>query len=304
MMAMNPYYAMSAKGGNGGWSGKGGSGWGGGGSWVMPGKGGGEQQQQQQRDRALHGIIKSYDDGRGFGFINAPEVPRDIYFKGQGESYTAGMSVAFYLNWAPDGKPQARGVVASFGEGDTSMGTIKSYSSNKGYGFISVPTNPGDVYFKKEFLPEHLQEEELTGRTVQFVIHLAHDGKPQVQQMDFMDGSGPTMPAVKGGGKKRPAPSMGGPIPAGAGAPAKRMKMEPMGGASMMGMEYLEPGTEMEGSVKSFNPKNGWGFIKTNQMSTDVYFKGQYPDIQPGTWVRFNLTYTPDGKPQAQGLQF
>lgn len=289
---MNPMALLFGKGGGGGgWGGswmgggcgggcfKGGGGCGAGG---CGGKGGGGvwKQAAEKRDRALHGVVKNYDDGRGFGFINTPEVPVDVYFKGQGLSFSAGDRVSFYLNYTQDGKPQGRAVSLGFEDGESCQGTVKSYNSAKGFGFVQVPDRPGDVYFKKDCLPSHMQDQQLAGREASFLVHLAPDGKPQVQQMDIVDGHPPPRQGVKRA------------MEGGAYVAAKRTRTE------------ASEGSELEGSVKSYNMTKGFGFIRTPHLPQDVYFKGQHPQATPNSRVRFVLAYTPDGKPQANGLEF
>jgi len=280
-MGMAPGIPMAWSKGGGFGGGCGGKGMGGGGCWKAP-----------ERDRPMHGVVKNFDDNRGFGFIHAPEIPRDIYFQGQGSSFSQGDRVSFYLNYTPDGKPQARGVSPGFTDGESLTGTVKSYNAANGFGFVQVPDRPGDVYFKKECLPAHLQEEVLSGRTATVVVHLAHDGKPQAQQMDVLDGEAPPRQGIKRAavdGVIRPM--------------AKRAKV-----AEDVDDSYVDPsadiGSELEGTVKSYNLNTGWGFIKTHHLPQDVYFKGHHPEAAPGTRVRFQLAYTPDGKPQGNSLTF
>lgn len=141
-----------------------------------------------EQDKAMHGIVKSYDANKGFGFILCNEVHRDIYFKGQGYSFAAGTPVTFHLTIMQDGKPQARDVAAGLCEGATSLGTVKSYNARKGFGFVQVPDSPGDIYFKKDLLPPFWQQDEnFAGKTVQITVHLTRDGKPQVQSLDVVD---------------------------------------------------------------------------------------------------------------------
>lgn len=68
------------------------------------------------------------------------------------------------------------------------------------------------------------------------------------------------------------------------------------------------------GVVKSFGPNKGFGFIKSNEVPTDVYF--QIRDLPPsyqhvdasvfkleGCTVTFSLIHSADGKPQAKCVQ-
>jgi len=279
------------KGGND-WGKGGGNDWGKGGGWGKGGDGGwGKGGDGGQRDKAMFGMVKSYNDAKGFGFINTPQIPADIYFKGMGQSFSQGQTVSFYLNLTPDGKAQARNVSMGLSEGEMAMGSVKSYNAAKGFGFIEVPDKPGDVYFKKEQVPDGFKDEQLAGRQVQFTAHFSPDGKAQVAHMEFMDGSAGVQVQQPAGGVKR---SMGNWNNSQQQQPAKRMRVE-SGDAT---------GMEIDGTVKSYNQAKGWGFITSDHLPQDVYFKGQYANAVPGNACRFSLIYTPDGKPQAQNVQF
>lgn len=289
----NPMMALNACAkGMGGWGKGGGNGWcKGGNSWSkgsMGWMGGG-----MVRDKAMTGIVKSYSDQKGFGFIQSQGVPTDIYFKGNGQSFFSGQPVSFFLNHTPDGKAQARSVSVGFSEGDVVIGSVKSYNASKGFGFIEVPDKPGDIYFKKELVPTDMQEEQIIGRQVQVMVHMSPDGKPQASGLDFsesgaLDGSNGTV-SHEPSGTKRAMGNWNNSQP-------KRMKEEPS-------VQMMMQGGECEGMVKSYNPMKGWGFIRTDMLPQDVYFKGNFPQAQPGTPCRFRLNYTPDGKPQAQGVE-
>ncbi|CAJ1421174.1 unnamed protein product [Effrenium voratum] len=67
-------------------------------------------------------------------------------------------------------------------------------------------------------------------------------------------------------------------------------------------------GVMMLGSIKTYNPKNQYGFIETSMLDGDVYFKGQDlpmglagTDVK-GFQVRFSATTLKDGKMQARDI--
>jgi len=63
------------------------------------------------------------------------------------------------------------------------VGSILSYDSGKGYGFIHCDAVPeGDVYFQRLHLPPEVQASPrgaLKGQEVEFCLHLTPDGKPR-----------------------------------------------------------------------------------------------------------------------------
>lgn len=267
----------------------------------------------------MMGVVKSFDSNKGYGFINSPAMPGDIYFQGNaviGGLPFQGMPVWFTLKWTKDGKPQAADVYTSHGPmmygkgggkdygpspggsnswntsapGEITKGSIKSLNTFTGYGFISVPGMQPDVYFKVGNLPENLQElgEEAIGRSVTFEVVFTADGKPQCKNCKLA--TGPSQAA------KRAAPS------AWNDPPNKRHRTMDMSNAPPAGVP-------LEGIVKSYNKGKGWGFIVSESVAQDVYFQGKScaPSLQhsdlAGASVSFTLKYALDGKPQAEDVK-
>lgn len=173
-------------------------------------------------DGTAVGLVKSFSEKNGYGFVNVPGVPFDIKF-GQSDlmadTVKNGQVVRFAMALGPDGRPQAKQVIpdASMGGGrglkrhagmatgsggggfasmkqlktDTSTGmqrrgAIKSYNSSKGFGFISTAGVSGDVFFMRTALPEALREthgKELTGQKVHFEVLQSSDGQMRAGNM-------------------------------------------------------------------------------------------------------------------------
>merc|ERR1712118_628603 len=141
-----------------------------------PGKAGGD-------GSSSSGVVKSYNAAKGFGFIQSAVFPGDIYFKFGDNPINQGTPVTYTLRVMPDGKAQASDVVPGLSEGDHAIGTIKKIHAEKGFGFLEVPGQPGDVYFKLDALPRDLLEEglqgsdesSLVGKQVRFTVHLTPD---------------------------------------------------------------------------------------------------------------------------------
>mmetsp|Transcript_54725 Transcript_54725/g.139005 ORF Transcript_54725/g.139005 Transcript_54725/m.139005 type:complete len:738 (+) Transcript_54725:115-2328(+) len=78
----------------------------------------------------------------------------------------------------------------------------------------------------------------------------------------------------------------------------------PMGAVSMMmkGMAQMQDGASMTGAVKTVDVSKGYGFIMSQGLPTDIYFKLEEPVMQ-GQQVGFTLKWTKDGKPQARDVK-
>jgi len=243
--------------------------------------------------------------GKGFGFIQATNVPADVYFKDPGGDHPPGSQVAFYLKIMPDGKLQAQNVSAGLSPGETYTGTVSSYSNKNGYGFITVPDCPGDVYFKKDVVEFALQDSELRGKHARVVVQLTRDGKPQASSVQMMDHPPPGYhppTGLQGTAAKRIPPAVGIPF-AVMNQPLKKMRPSPMGMWDMTG------NMQATGMVSSYNPTKGFGFITSPNVTNDVFFgRGALPpglvhEHLQGRSVCFQLTLSPQGKQQAQNLQ-
>jgi len=279
---------------------------------------GGDSMMPQDGQR-YQGTVHNFNFEKGFGFIKSPSIPADVYFKGQGEVFQPGMSVAFSLRMTPDGKPQANNVTMGLSDGQSVVATVSSYSPRNGYGFFTIPDGLGDVYFKKTMVPPEMQEADLKGMHASVSIRMTQDGKAQCVSASFLDGPPPgyippSAPAAPG---KRMAPGGGAIVPMGMGGgppggmpphmqmgpPQKRMRMEKGGCNGGAGA------SQATGVVASFNAMKGFGFISCPAAGRDVYFERDSMPVhmqqQPleGTPVSFGLVFTPDGKPQAQNVQ-
>lgn len=262
---------------------------------MMWGKGGGKGPLAE--GTPMMGDVKRLDEAKGFGFITVAGFPRDIYFKLE-ETVQVGQGVSFTLMWTRDGKPQARDIAIAPQEGETLVGTLKSYNEKKGYGFITAENSPQDIYFKTENMNEVMQAldvQDLPGCQVRFVLHIRPDGKPTCQDMVVV-GAAPQ-------GAKRTAASMaemGGAITPSAKRPRIAQKAQ-----------VADSSAKLQGVIKSYRVEKGFGFIGCADVPVDVYFKNimlpehlrEAGDALTGQPVQFELTYTMDGKPQAREIE-
>jgi cold shock CspA family protein len=268
--------------------------------------------------QGVQGTVKSYNAAKGFGFIVSLKVQGDVYFKGEPDvSYEVGQELQFNLHYTPDGKAQARNVSPGLAEGQTVIGTVKSFNWAKGFGFISVPDQPADIHFRGEVVPEHLSGQPLEGKHVQIVAHL-HHGKIQASQATFLASAphgyvppnlfSPSPQAVPVKRQFAATPPMqsarlqsffGGAVPSA--PPVKRQRTGVVPNGGMNG--------KLHGVIKSFNSAKGFGFIQSPSHHEDVYFMKKNLPIQQqmrtdlmGHNVTFSARMTPDGKMQAEAI--
>mmetsp|Transcript_24004 Transcript_24004/g.65454 ORF Transcript_24004/g.65454 Transcript_24004/m.65454 type:complete len:398 (-) Transcript_24004:40-1233(-) len=187
-------------------------------------------------------------------------------------------------------------------DGSMLTGTVKSFSDRNGYGFINAPGQMQDIKFGKADL---LVDSITVGALVCFQPAYAPDGRMQARQVQL-------------GGQKRQGSSFGPPGSGGAnGRPAKQQRTGPWQSPSPAGPAGpwrspgagdLTPGQIISGTVKSYIPSKGFGFITSPDVDGDVYFMRQVlpADAQgaelKGSTVSFELTFAPDGKHRASSV--
>merc|ERR1719223_2493194 len=109
------------KGGFGGFVGKGGYGYGGKGNFGNFGHGGPRPNiSVSSTGQHANGVVKSYNAGRGFGFITCQGSPADVFFmrsdlpEAARASNVQGCSVSFELMRTSDGKLRAANIITTF----------------------------------------------------------------------------------------------------------------------------------------------------------------------------------------------
>lgn len=143
------------------------------------------------------GIIKSFEEAQGYGFIKSPQATaaynRDVFLhRKQLKKFKAGDTVQFRVKLSRDGLPQAMKlretdqVVALEPEApeepkpkekETYIGEIKSFNVMNGFGFIQNATLK-EKYGRDVFLHESQFEGMKIGDRVSFTLQVK-DGKPQ-----------------------------------------------------------------------------------------------------------------------------
>lgn len=230
----------------------------------------------------LVGTVKSFHDQNGYGFITVSGQP-DIYFQvkdlqpemqqqmEQGIS-TNGATVRFTLGQLSGGRWRARSVSVVSADQSTTIpsdnlpapdaacagvseedfvGTIKTYSAQKRYGFISIPTYAGDIYFQAADLvdPMQLQGQNIVGAAAHFRPEVQQDGRWRAKSLRVMISE-----------VHQPMQNVHTMTP-----DAACVKLEPP--------ENTAGGSYHAGTIKFYNDAQGFGFITSPNQQEDIYFE-------------------------------
>jgi len=250
--------------------------------------------------RQTTGVIKSYSTKSGYGFITDGSSGEDVFFGKEalplefqnGPGKCDNTEVCYDVGTNSKGKLQATNIrrLHAPQPGDLIHGIVKSWSAGKGFGFLTVSGLDGDIFFARDRLPDRLRDvDALENLTMIFELSQADDGKYQARNMQtpgFDEPRSLSTGPLSGGINKRVFREQ-------ADTPAKRMNL---------GLE----GTRLMGTVKSYSTKSGYGFIVSEQNSSDVIVYDRdlgSMEINQGDLVEFELRYAPNGKPKAVNLQ-
>mmetsp|Transcript_128668 Transcript_128668/g.274639 ORF Transcript_128668/g.274639 Transcript_128668/m.274639 type:complete len:727 (-) Transcript_128668:98-2278(-) len=251
------------------------------------GDGGGDDVSPEGEDNPIvhRGVIKYIDAERGFGFITCPELlaiyENDVYVaQKQVKGFEVGKHVRFQIRANKKGQPQAVDLMpndsapeadaANAEEGEPRfVGTIKSFSPEHGYGFISC-SEAFEKYTRDVFLHLKQVEDFQPGDHVAFTVRINGQGHPQAYDL-------------------RSAPKS-------------------VAWLSAMDSE-LPSATEKEdyvGEIKSFNTQQGYGFIHCAPLRAkyqrDVFIHQlQLKDFKVGDRVSFHVQVK-RGQPQAHDV--
>eukprot|EP00418_Pyrodinium_bahamense_P002337 CAMPEP_0179023420 /NCGR_PEP_ID=MMETSP0796-20121207/6920_1 /TAXON_ID=73915 /ORGANISM="Pyrodinium bahamense, Strain pbaha01" /LENGTH=848 /DNA_ID=CAMNT_0020719329 /DNA_START=15 /DNA_END=2557 /DNA_ORIENTATION=+ len=199
------------------------------------------------------GVIRSFNDAKGFGFISCDEVREalgcDVFLHSsqRQNNEDVGDVVSFNIQPSRMGQPRARNIQAIGSVQDPDMdvdptkvfkGYVKSYNPEKGFGFIAC-SETFAIYNADIFLHKHHAEGINVGDAVQFTIKMNLKGQPQARNLvkvaEAWPGAG-LMAAPAGG---MPMGQMGGGSmgaggpPMGTGGPPMGAGGPPMGGGPM-----------------------------------------------------------------------
>lgn len=323
--------AASAKGGTGA-QGKGGG-------TSAKGKGGGVKRPRGgEPGPGYTGTIKQFSAEKGFGFIDCPELHeyygRDTWLHhAQVFDFKPGETVEFTMSLNKDGNPQAvnlsypkepvqqfeqmfnqmaqwMGFGAGGQQGERYTGTIKSFSVEKGFGFIECK-DLHKMYGRDTWVHHAQILSYAPGDIVEFTMSLNKDGNPQAG--DLTDGSEAGQRAAKVGrimdkasGKASSGSSGKGLLGSllGKGKGAGSGKAESGDAPS-----WLQPADDERyaGVVKRFDADKGFGFIECDVLKNfygrDTWVhSAQLGEFQVGDQVEFSMTLNQQGNPQAINL--
>eukprot|EP00933_Yihiella_yeosuensis_P014394 TRINITY_DN1292_c0_g2_i4.p1 TRINITY_DN1292_c0_g2~~TRINITY_DN1292_c0_g2_i4.p1 ORF type:complete len:367 (-),score=109.27 TRINITY_DN1292_c0_g2_i4:217-1317(-) len=248
----------------------------------------------------LTGTVKSWNGGKGFGFIVCAQVGGDVLFgrealpadvKEVRGNFLEGRPVVFDGAQGADGRFKATNVAVPYVEGKSLAGQIKSCSEKHGYGFITSSSLTEDVRFGIQDLPKGTSG-DVKGELVLFDVAPKPDGKLQVSKLLFQSGKIATRVRGSTGGM------MGGMAMGG-------MAMGGMGDANVQAaVQQAQSQGLMTGTVKSFSEKNGYGFISVPGYPMDVKFgKNDCTNaVGSGATVSFAPQQGFDGRVQATNV--
>lgn len=215
------------------------------------------------------------------------------------------------------------------------VGTLKSYNSRNGYGFIDCPQAKrdwgADVFVHKNSVPNPWN----VGQFVEFSVVTNNKGQPQAWDCNWLPrpktaATVPRSPAPNGTAAQptqqpaaASAPAVATASPDGLSSQGAQTGGEAQSSSSST---FLRPELQAPapppllaaeprklGTLKSFSNAQGYGFIScqevTNAFGRDVYLdKSQLPPTPPG-WklgqnLEFSVSTNSKGQPQARGLNW
>merc|ERR1712232_1091041 len=239
---------------------------------------------------------------------------------------------AFFLHMSGKGQPQCASPVirlASAVENNLVLtGTFKNKNKEKGFGFIEC-WECTEYFGRDVYVPANLAEGLEAGALVAFNCTLNKEGMPNARlicrcEQGYVPQPGDlskTSQVPKGKGKGGLDPAMMAMMSQMGMPPEMMMFMRAMGKGKAMGkgdkgkgpygggikMKPKPTGQFMQGTVKSFNATNHYGFISSDdakaQYGCDVFVGGMHlAEFTVGQAVLFQLAVTDDGKPHAMDI--
>jgi len=181
-------------------------------------------------------------------------------------------------------------------------GVIKSYSEKHGYGFISAAGMSDARFQTRDVDPSELSMIQ-PGTNVTFLPVSTDDGRVQAREVKTSNG---TSPAPQPVGLKRPFDG-GLQQQAHFTALVPQAKQQRTDAAPGANFQQANAGAVMSGSVKTFNPVKGFGFISSEEFEGDAFFMKSELNgadgVQPGQMVNFELMVGDNGKYRASNIQ-
>lgn len=283
------------------------------------------------------GTIKSFAPDKGFGFIECSELfevyGRDTWLHhAQLQGFQLGETVEFTMALNRQGNPQAvelappaqmgkKGKGKSTGgkpqpiqrqlgqEGQRYAGNIKSFSAEKGFGFIDCP-ELFEVYGRDTWLHHAQVQHFQIGDLVRFTMALNKEGNPQALELTALTKMGMT---ASGKGARVmgawAAPTMSGKVmqPSKGKGNVQAFAPSDHGPAETPPWIQAEDNERYSGIVKSFMTEKGFGFIDCPLLKElygrDTWVHGaQIGSFQVGDSVVFSMALNQQGHPQGIDL--
>jgi len=260
----------------------------------------------------MSGYIKSWNSGKGFGFIMTDQAEGDVFFsktelpleaRDVHGSILEGREVNLDICSGPDGRARATTVQLCYTEGKPLLGVIKSYSDRHRYGFVTSSTLNEDAQFHATDLPPglSLMGPSLKGQFVTFEVQRLPDSKVRVTKMQLQAQNCVTVNPVR----PVPLPTFNVTFPLQPARiqpwnPHQRLPAKPR---SMVAVAPPSEGAVLKGTVKSYSDRHGYGFIKAPGQVVDIKFAKAdllHSSIASGASVSFVPVVTPDGRMQAR----
>mmetsp|Transcript_107531 Transcript_107531/g.303983 ORF Transcript_107531/g.303983 Transcript_107531/m.303983 type:complete len:376 (+) Transcript_107531:65-1192(+) len=272
------------------------------------------------------GMIKSYSEKNGYGFVKSSSLSADVRFHRQDIPASAqganlvGALVAFVPQALPDGKLRVSQLQFQSKRSAQKIAAFTPQTmqlSLPGYGMQTFAP-------QQQAMPPRLGGKNMTGKVKSFSEKNGYGFivSPQQPGVDIkfgkidMSAGGTVVPGssvsftVAAGRDGRaqaknvtviPSQGVKRGLPGGCGGGHAALKHQRVGGCA---------GGSSSGAVKSYNAAKGFGFVECAAVIGDVYFQraalpgpAQQNKDLAGQPVSFELKHTADGKPQAANIQ-
>jgi len=197
-----------------------------------------------------------------------------------------------------------------------SHGVIKSFNAIKGFGFIACEALH-EIFGQDVFLHKYQMGNLQEGQEVSFAVMLSKENKPQAFDVMPVDVAG--MEVNLGQAWAAFAAQMAAPMMQTGWPGASQAMLKPALAAAVANAKNAGSGAndafedcevvgEYTGTIKSFSPFKGYGFIESPEVKTmytdDIFLhKNQLGSFGPGDRVTFTLFLNRNNKPQAKDVR-